>query len=91
MLCSIQNEFGEVLDVFEVPPTGMSAEVLASELGGLLGEVLGRNGVRDVPLVNSETGKKQDRVVVDIDLWSGSPEAKMAKVYEAIGSLALPE
>lgn len=91
MLCSIQNEFGKVLDVFPVPPTGMSTEVLARELGGLLGDVLGRNGVRDVPLLNSETGQKQDRVVVDIDPWSGSQDAKMARVHEAIGSLALPE
>lgn len=91
MLCSIQNEFGKVLDVFPIPQTGMSAEVLASELGGLLGDILGRNGVRDVPLLNSETGEKQDRVVVDIDPWSGAQDEKIAKVYEAIGSLALPE
>ncbi|CAN5400508.1 hypothetical protein BH09PAT4_BH09PAT4_00710 [soil metagenome] len=91
MLCSIQNEFGEVLDVFPMPRTGMSAEVVASELGALLSDIVGRNGVRDVPLHDSKTGQKQDRVVVDIDPWSGPQEAKLLRVYEAIGSLALPE
>lgn len=91
MLCSIQNEFGEVYDVFPMPVTGMSAEVLAMELGAKLSDIIGRNGVRDVPLFRAQTETREDRVVVDINPYGGEIEEMIDRVYAAIGSLTLPD
>jgi hypothetical protein len=90
MLYSIQNSFGEVYGIYEMPNTGKSAEVIAAELGETLAPILGINGVRDVPFVRSEPPVREDRVVIDIDP-SGQVNDKLIRVGQAIANLALRE
>ncbi len=91
MRYSIQNAFGEVYGIFPMPPTNKSAEGLAHELREELGDILGINSVRDVPLGNSRTGEIEDRVVVDIEPVYPEENQRIARVHETIGRLTTPE
>lgn len=90
MLYSVQNSYGEVYGIFEMPPTTKSAEVWAHELKLELGDILGINGVRDMPLISSHYQEPQDRVVIDIEPVYGQEQERIARIHETIGRLATP-
>jgi hypothetical protein len=91
MLYSVQNSGGQVYGTYEMPPSDMSTEVWAAELGSELEDILGINGVRDSGLLKADGQGgyvKVPRIVVDIDPWCGSESTKLARVHQTIGRIA---
>jgi len=92
MLYSIQNAFGEVYGIYEMPPTSQTASAIGQALSTELADILGHNGVTDAPLViDSKTGEKRDRIVIDIDPLQGDESVRLARVHETIGRLTAPQ
>ncbi len=90
MLYSIQNSYGEVYGIYEMPPCNKSAEGLAHELKDELSDILGINGVRDAPLYRAETKTMEDRVVIDIEAGFRDREERLSRIHDAIGRLTVP-
>ncbi len=90
MLYSIQNSYGEVYGIYPMPKTNKSAEGLAHELKTELEDILGNNGVNDSPLWDSQSGRKEDRVVIDITPVSGQEQARIERIHQTIGRLTTP-
>lgn len=85
MIYQVQNACGEVHGRWLLPQDRqISAEGWARLLRAELVDILGVNGVVDVPLVSGT--ETVDRVVVDIDPFN--PGANMERVHQAIGKIA---
>lgn len=90
MLYFIQGD-NQVLGKFAIPPMHKSTELLATQLSYELMGTAGIKGVIDSPLIISSTGEKVDRVIIDIDTYSGQIDKKIAKIHEAIGKFAVED
>jgi len=64
--------------------TGKSADVLAAELTEYLADILGGNGVSSAIVLDSRTGRKEDRIRVEIDVFKGREEELVESVHAAV-------